>query len=150
MAGHKTTDSILRQVEELSFSDRMKLVESIVRSVRLSEDHRSGETADTPESLFGMRRDRGVILSGIREKAWRRPLSFLRHKRPGHGKTTIDKTMQYFPDSDVLHIVIREGPEARCQGPSYSPPSGETAFVEFVEQGLASEAVDLCPMTSRR
>ncbi len=113
MADHKTIDKILRQVEELSLSDRMKLVESIVRSVRLSEDRRShGETADTPETLFALWRDRAVTLSETREKAWRRPLSFLRHKRPSHGKATIDKTMQYFPDSDVLHIVIREGPEA--------------------------------------
>ena len=73
MTDHMTINRILGEIEQLSYSDRMKLVESIVRSLRVSEDARShGETAGTPESLFGMWRDRDVTLAEIREKAWHR------------------------------------------------------------------------------
>lgn len=67
-----TVTKILSEIEQLSYSDRMKLVESIVRSVRLRAGRGPGSaTEDDPEVLFGMWRDRDVTLAGIREKAWR-------------------------------------------------------------------------------
>jgi hypothetical protein len=74
MADHMTISKILGEIEQLSYSDRMKLVESIVRSLRLREEHPShGGTPDSPEELFGIWRDRSVTLAEIREKAWRQP-----------------------------------------------------------------------------
>ncbi len=74
MADHMTVTKILREIEQLGYSDRMRLVESIVRSVRLRADNAPGETtADNPEVLFGIWRNRDVTLAGIREKAWRQP-----------------------------------------------------------------------------
>ena len=73
MADQITISKILDEIEQLSYSDRMKLVESIVRSLRLSEEHVShGGTPDTPEAVFGIWRDRNVSLTDIREKAWLR------------------------------------------------------------------------------
>lgn len=72
MSNDMTVTRILSEIEQLSYSDRMKLVESIVRSVRLSADRGpDSATEDDPEALFGMWRDRDVTLAGIREKAWR-------------------------------------------------------------------------------
>lgn len=72
MTNDMTVTRILSEIEQLSYSDRMKLVESIVRSVRLSADRGPGSaTEDDPEALFGMWCDRDVTLAGIREKAWR-------------------------------------------------------------------------------
>lgn len=72
MTNDMTVTNILSEIEQLSYSDRMKLVESIVRPVRLSADRGPGSaTEDDPEALFGMWRDRDVTLAGIREKAWR-------------------------------------------------------------------------------
>ena len=72
MAGHMTVSKILSEIEQLSYSDRMKLVESIVRSVRLSEDRVPHEaTEGNPEAVFGLWGDRDVSLAGIREKAGR-------------------------------------------------------------------------------
>jgi hypothetical protein len=62
------------EIEQLSYADRMKLVESIVRSLRLGEHGAHHEDPkSSPEVLFGMWRDRDVTLEKIREKAWRRP-----------------------------------------------------------------------------
>jgi len=74
MADHMTVTRILSEVEQLSYSDRMRLVESIVRSVRMGTENAPDETtADNPEALFGIWRNREVTLEGIRGKAWRRP-----------------------------------------------------------------------------
>ena len=74
MANHMTVTKILREIEQLSYSDRMRLVESIVRSVRLRTNNAPDETTvDNPEVLFGVWRNRDVTLAGIREKAWRQP-----------------------------------------------------------------------------
>lgn len=73
MADHMTTRKILREIQQLSYSDRMKIVESVVRSLRLREDNTpGGQTSNGPEELFGIWRDRSVTLAGIREQAWRR------------------------------------------------------------------------------
>ena len=61
MADHMTVTRILSEIEQLSYSDRMRLVESIVRSVRLRADNTPDETtADNPEALFGIWRNREV------------------------------------------------------------------------------------------
>lgn len=74
MADHMTVTKILSEIEQLSYSDRMKLVESIVRSIRLMEDRVPSEaTEDDLDALFGIWRDRDITLAGIREKAWHRP-----------------------------------------------------------------------------
>lgn len=73
MADQITISKILDEIEQLSYSDRMKLVESIVRSLRVHEEHVShGETPVSPEAVFGIWRDRNVSLTDIREKAWLR------------------------------------------------------------------------------
>jgi predicted RNase H-like HicB family nuclease len=72
MTNDMTVTKILSKIEQLSYSDQMKLVESIVRSVRLSAGRGSeSETEEDAEALFGMWRDRDVTVAGIREKAWR-------------------------------------------------------------------------------
>ena len=74
MADHMTVTKILSEIEQLSYSDRMRLVESIVRSIRLMEDRVPSEaTEDDLDALFGIWRDRDITLAGIREKAWHRP-----------------------------------------------------------------------------
>lgn len=74
MADHMTVTKILSEIEQLSYSDRMRLVESIVRSIRLMEDRVPSEaTEDDLAALFGIWRDRDITLAGTREKAWRLP-----------------------------------------------------------------------------
>ena len=74
MTDHMTVTKILSEIEQLSYSDRMRIVESIVRSVRLSADRvPDNATEGDPEELFGMWRDRDITLARIRDKAWHRP-----------------------------------------------------------------------------
>ena len=72
MADHASTRKILSEIQQLSYSDRMKIVESVVRSLRLREDDApNGRANNGPEELFGIWRDRNVSLAEIRERAWR-------------------------------------------------------------------------------
>ena len=74
MADHMTVTKILSEIEQLSYSDRMRLVESIVRSIRLMEDRVPSEATENDlDALFGIWRDRDITLAGIRERAWRLP-----------------------------------------------------------------------------
>ncbi len=67
------TRRILKEIQQLSYTDRVKIIESVVRSLRLREDDGpKGRTNDAPEELFGMWRDREVSLEEIRERAWHR------------------------------------------------------------------------------
>jgi len=77
MADHMTVSKILGEIDQLSYSDRMKVVESVVRSLRLGEaylpnEQPRAEASENPEELFGIWRERDVTLAGIRERAWHR------------------------------------------------------------------------------
>ena len=73
MADHMTFEEILGEVDHLKDSDKIRLVELVMHSLRIemsgNQDVSDGEAL---ESLFGMWRDRDVTLSSVRARAWQR------------------------------------------------------------------------------
>lgn len=59
------------QVEALSYSERIRLLDKIVQTLRAPEKKRGGDGADFA-AAFGLWEDREISIEEIRAKAWGR------------------------------------------------------------------------------
>lgn len=66
-----TYENLSKQVEMLSYSDRIRLLGRIVQLLDVPKNTNKSE-ASNPEDVFGIWRERDISLSTIREKAWGR------------------------------------------------------------------------------
>ena len=66
-----TFENLSKQIDMLSYSDRIRLLERIVRSLNVPKDRKKTQTSN-PEDVFGIWKERDITIESIREKAWNR------------------------------------------------------------------------------
>ena len=60
------------QINLLSFSDRVRLLEHIAQTLQIQEQHKAKADSSAFEKAFGLWRNRDVDIETIRQKAWGR------------------------------------------------------------------------------
>ena len=66
-----TYENLSKQIDMLSYSDRIRLLDKIVRSLNVPKDRKKTQTSN-PEDVFGIWKERDITIESIREKAWGR------------------------------------------------------------------------------
>ena len=66
-----TYENLSKQIDMLSYSDRIRLLDRIVRSLNVPKDRKKAQTSN-PEDVFGIWKERDITIESIREKAWGR------------------------------------------------------------------------------
>ena len=66
-----TYENLSKQIDMLSYSDRIRLLDKIVRSLNVPKDRKKTQTSN-PEDVFGIWKERDITIESIREKAWNR------------------------------------------------------------------------------
>lgn len=65
-------DDLSKQLNKLSFDEKLKLLELIVGTLHKEEKSSSKTDSTAFDKAFGMWRGKNVSVESIREKAWRR------------------------------------------------------------------------------
>lgn len=66
-----TYDNLSKQIDMLSYADRIRLLDKIVRSLNVPKDGKKTKTSN-PEDVFGLWKERDVSVESLRKKAWGR------------------------------------------------------------------------------